>query len=81
MDPGGGEPSMESPPPDWWRKVYLTMGLTDGQRRSAVMYRNHLLLRMGETLRARRDIYLNLLRRREGVNPDLFVQVSSQIHI
>ncbi|KAK9917243.1 hypothetical protein WJX75_002250 [Coccomyxa subellipsoidea] len=33
-----------------------------------------MLVRMGETLRARRDIYLALLRRQEGPCPEIFVE-------
>ncbi|EIE20418.1 hypothetical protein COCSUDRAFT_57566 [Coccomyxa subellipsoidea C-169] len=73
MDPAGGAPVMETPPPNWWRKVYQAMELSDEQRAAAVIYRNHMLLRMGDTLRARQDIYLKFLRRQEGPCPELFV--------
>jgi hypothetical protein len=75
MDPGGAAPVMETPPPKWWRRVYRAMKLTSSQRTAAVSYRNHMLVRMGETLRARRDIYLALLRRQEGPCPEIFVEV------
>lgn len=75
MDPAGGAPVMELPPPNWWRKVYQAMELSDEQGAAAVMYRNHMLQRMGDTLRARRDIYMKFLRRQEGPCPELFVEV------
>lgn len=47
----------------------------------AVSYRSHMLLRMGKTLRARRDIYLALLQRQEGPCPELFLEVCTAHYI
>ncbi len=62
MDPKGQASTVEAPPPNWSRKMYRAMKMSGSQRRAAVAYRNHLLLRLGDTLRARRDISLELLR-------------------
>ncbi|BDA43047.1 hypothetical protein COCOBI_04-0570 [Coccomyxa sp. Obi] len=70
MDPKGQAPSAEAPPPDWSRKMYRAMKLSGSQRRAAVAYRNHLLLGLGDTLRARRDISLELLRTLGGARAE-----------
>ena len=86
MDPKGQAPSLEVPPADWSHKMYRAMKLTERQRRAAVAYRNQLLLRMGGTLRARRDISLEVLRtlggpcteRAAGVRPRIQYNLSSR---
>ena len=70
MEPKGLAPSAEAPPPDWSRKMYRAMKMSCSQRRAAVAYRNHLLLRLGDTLRARRDISLELLRTLGGARAE-----------
>ncbi|CAL8468956.1 g8497 [Coccomyxa elongata] len=70
MDPKGQASTVEAPPPDWSRKMYRAMKMSGSQRRAAVAYRNHLLLRLGDTLRARRDISLELLRTLGGARAE-----------
>lgn len=70
MEPKGQAPSAEAPPPDWSRKMYRAMKMCGSQRRAAVAYRNHFLLRLGDTLRTRRDISLELLRTLGGARAE-----------
>jgi hypothetical protein len=62
MDPDGDNPTMELPPPGQSARLLQAMNLTSRQRGAAVAFRNHLLSRMGGSLRRRRDISLELLR-------------------
>ncbi len=62
MDPEGAGSTMELPPPELHANILRAIKLSPRQRRAAVAYRNHLLSRMGTTLRQRRDISLQLLR-------------------
>ena len=62
MDPDGAGSTMELPPPELHANILRAIKLSPRQRRAAVAYRNHLLSRMGATLRQRRDISLQLLR-------------------
>ena len=62
MDAEGGGVTMEPPPPELHFSILRAVGLNPKQRRAALAYRNHLLSRMGATLRQRRDISLQLLR-------------------
>ena len=62
MDSDGGGVTMEPPPPELHSSILRAIGLNPKQRRAALAYRNHLLVRMGATLRQRRDISLQLLR-------------------
>ena len=62
MEADGGGAVMEPPPPELHSSILRAVGLNQKQRRAALAYRNHLLSRMGATLRQRRDISLQLLR-------------------
>ena len=62
MDPDGAGSTMELPPPELHEKLTQKVGFSPKQRQAALAYRNHLLSRMGATLRQRRDISLQLLR-------------------
>lgn len=62
MDPEGDRPSTELPPPGQSTRILHAMNMGARQRSTAVACRNHLLSRMGATLRRRRDISLELLR-------------------
>lgn len=62
MDPDGAGSTMELPPPELHANMLAAIELTPKQRRAALAYRNHLLSRMGATLRLRKDISLQLLR-------------------
>ncbi|EIE26965.1 hypothetical protein COCSUDRAFT_64738 [Coccomyxa subellipsoidea C-169] len=73
MDPKGQAPLLEAPPADWSRNMFRAMKLTSRQRQAAVGYRNQLLLRMGGTLRARRDISLEILRTLGGPSTERVV--------
>ncbi len=61
MDAEKGGVTMEPPPPELHSSILRAIGLNPKQRRAALAYRNHLLSRMGATLRQRRDISLQLL--------------------
>ena len=62
MDPDGVGSTMELPPSELHEKLLQRIALSPKQRQAALAYRNHLLSRMGATLRQRRDISLQLLR-------------------
>ena len=62
MDPDGAGSTMELPPPELHEMLTQKVALSPKQRQAALAYRNHLLSRMGATLRQRRDISLQLLR-------------------
>ena len=53
---------MELPPPELHEMLTQKVAFSPKQRQAALAYRNHLLSRMGATLRQRRDISLQLLR-------------------
>ena len=77
MDPDGAGSTMELPPPELHEGVLRDIALSPKQRQAALAYRNHLLSRMGATLRQRRDISLQLLRTLGAQQPSPDKQVDS----
>ena len=76
MDPDGAGSTMELPPPELHENLLQEIELSPKQRQAALAYRNHLLSRMGATLRQRRDISLQLLRTLGAQQPSAEKQVS-----
>lgn len=75
MDPDGAGSTMELPAPELHEKLLQEIALSPKQRQAALAYRNHLLSRMGATLRQRRDISLQLLRTLGAQQPSSGKQV------